>query len=66
MNQTEQLKIQKLMLKGVMADLPQEDRQKIYDAVEQIKVLVDPLGQHGLMALSLCTIDAGLATEENK
>ena len=54
---------QKYLMKGIIAELEQEDQDKVMSVVTAIKELVRDSGGHGVIALSLAAIEV---VEENE
>lgn len=54
---------QKYLMKGIIAELEQEDQDKVAEIVKAIKELVNTNGQHGVLAISMAAIEV---VEENE
>lgn len=45
--------IERLVLKGIITELPEDRRQKVESCAEKLRQVVAEYGQHGLIALAL-------------
>lgn len=49
----EELKLQRLIIKGVVAELPQSDREKVEACADKLRQVIAENGQFGFVALAL-------------
>ena len=53
-----------MLIKGVMIDLPPEDREKIMACAEKLRLAVAEAGIHGSMAVALIVAEAAVAAKQ--
>lgn len=48
-----------LMLRGLLLEMPQENRDRVLECVEKIKAAVKEAGDEGVIALSMAATEMG-------
>lgn len=61
-----QLKAQVLMMKGVVSELPDEDRAKMNNCEAELREIINRYGDIGLLAVSFIGAELALRAEQEK
>lgn len=64
MSDLEELKATRLLIKGTIADMPEETQKQFYAAVEDIMQVVNKNAEVGQLALALAATEVGIKNEE--
>lgn len=66
MNIDEQMRMQLLMLKGTVSDLPEVDQAKVKIALAELKAITDTYGYCGVLALAMLGCQVSMNKDQLK
>lgn len=66
MDNLNQVKMQRLMLKGVIADMPEEARNTVNAAQAELQAILDKYPDLGAIAMAMLVCEISIQQEEKK